>query len=94
MWKAIHNLFCDSEICLKLLINLNECTLVNPYTVEPCYNMDLGTMKFTFRFLIILELKESWDQQNNLVIRGFCEIQPLYNEVLLYSALPILKHKG
>ena len=25
-----------------------------------------------------------WDQQNDLVIRGFCYIRPLYNEVPLY----------
>ena len=28
---------------------------------------------------------KSWDQQNYLVIRGFCYIRPLYNEVLLYE---------
>ena len=28
--------------------------------------------------------KKSWDQQNYLVIRGFCYIRPLYNEVPLY----------
>ena len=27
---------------------------------------------------------KSWDQQNHLVIRGFCYIRPLYNEVPLY----------
>ena len=27
---------------------------------------------------------KSWDQQNYLVIRGFCYIRPLYNEVPLY----------
>ena len=27
---------------------------------------------------------KSWDQQNDLVIRGFCYIRPLYNEVPLY----------
>ena len=26
----------------------------------------------------------SWDQQNYLVLRGFCYIRPLYNEVPLY----------
>ena len=31
----------------------------------------------------VLSIK-SWDQQNNLVIRGFCYIRPLYNEVPLY----------
>ena len=28
---------------------------------------------------------KSWDQQNDLVIRGFCYIRPLYNEVPLYN---------
>ena len=28
---------------------------------------------------------KSWDQQNYLVIRGFCYIRPLYNEVPLYQ---------
>ena len=30
---------------------------------------------------------KSWDQQNYLVIRGFCYIRPLYNEVPLYYLL-------
>ena len=29
---------------------------------------------------------KSWDQQNYLVIRGFCYIRPLYNEVPLYHS--------
>ena len=28
---------------------------------------------------------QSWDQQNYLVIRGFCYIRPLYNKVSLYN---------
>ena len=28
---------------------------------------------------------KNWDQQNYLVIRGFCYIRPLYNEVPLYQ---------
>ena len=44
----------------------------------PCY----------IRFLIISWGKnrniKSWDQQNYLVIGGFCYIRPLYNEVPLY----------
>ena len=30
---------------------------------------------------------KSWDQQNYHVIRGFCYIRPLYNEVPLYRFL-------
>ena len=58
-------------------------------TVEPRYNEDLGTMKITlYRFLDIRVKKQrnikNWEQQNYLVIRGFCYIRPLYNEVPLY----------
>ena len=62
------------------------------YTVEPRYNKDLGTMKNTLLYQVshYIRLKKlrnikSWDQQNDLVIRGFCYIRPLYNEVPLYS---------
>ena len=51
----------------------------------------LGTMK---NYLVIsgfslYQVKKTkkykeWDQQNYLVIRGFCYIRPLYNEVPLY----------
>ena len=30
---------------------------------------------------------KSWDQQNDLVIRWFCYIRPLYNEVPLYTSI-------
>ena len=33
---------------------------------------------------------KSWDQQNYHVIRGFCYIRPLYNEVPLYYLSSIL----
>ena len=33
---------------------------------------------------------KSWDQQNYLVIRGFCYIRPLYNEVSLYRKSGLL----
>ena len=47
----------------------------------PCY----------IRFIIISGLKKQrnikrWDPKNYLVIRGFCYIQPLYNEVPLYKS--------
>ena len=40
-------------------------------------------------FLLYIRVKiqrniKSWDQQNDLVIRGFCYIRPLYSEVPLY----------
>ena len=61
-------------------------------TVEPHYNEVLGTMKITLLYQISRYIRikkqiniKSWDQQNDLVIRGFCYIQPLYNEVPLYT---------
>ena len=61
------------------------------YTVEPLYNEVLGTMKITLLYQVSHYIRvkkqrniESWDQQNDLVIRGFCYIRPLYNEVPLY----------
>ena len=54
-------------------------------TVKPRYKEALETMKIT----LLYQGKKpknimSWDQQNYLVIRGFCYILPLYNEVPLY----------
>ena len=61
------------------------------YTVEPLYNEVLGTMKITllyqvFRYIRVKKQRniKTWDQQYYLVIRGFCYIRPLYNEVPLY----------
>ena len=61
-------------------------------TVEPRYNEVLGTMKITLLYQVSHYIRvkkqrtiKSWDQQNYLVIRGFCYIRPLYNEVPLYS---------
>ena len=60
-------------------------------TVEPLYNEVIGTMKITFvisSFSLYqgkeTKIYKSWDQQNYLVIRGFCYIRPRYNEVPLY----------
>ena len=60
-------------------------------TVEPRYNEVLGTMKITLLYQVshFIRVKKqrnikSWDQQNYLVITGFCYIRPLYNEVPLY----------
>ena len=66
-------------------------------TVEPRYNEVLGTMKITLLYQVSHYIRvkkqrtiKSWDQQNDLVIRGFCYIRPLYNEVPLY----IYNHKN
>ena len=60
-------------------------------TVEPRYNEVLWTMKITLLYQVSYYIRvnkqrniKSWDQQNYLVIRGFCYIRPLYNEVPLY----------
>ena len=57
-------------------------------TVEPRYNEVLGTMKITLLYQVSqfkkLRTIKSRDQQNYLVLRGFCYIRPLYNEVPLY----------
>ena len=67
-------------------------------TVEPHYNEVLGTMKITLLYQVshairVKKLRDikRWDQQNYLVIRGFCYIQPLYDKVPLYT-LRILVH--
>ena len=68
------------------------------YTVEPRYNEVLGTMKITLLYQVSHYIRvkkqrniKSWDQQNYLVIRGFCYIRPLYNEVPLYNYLYIFE---
>ena len=70
-------------------------------TVEPRYNEVLGTMKITLLYQVSHYIRvkkqrniKSWDQQNYLVISGFCYIRPLYNEVPLYltfTTLPSMK---
>ena len=83
-----YNMYCH---IVTVFIQTGQCT------VEPRYNEVLGTMK---NYLVIsgfslyqvshyIRVKKqrnmkSWDQQNYLVIRGFCYIRPLYNEVPLY----------
>ena len=59
--------------------------------MEPRYNEVLGTMKITLLYQVSHYIRvkkqrniKSCDQQNYLVIRGFCYIRPLYNEVPLY----------
>ena len=62
------------------------------YSGTSLYNEVLGTMKITLLYQVShyirvknKEIIKSWDQQIHLVIRGFCYIRPLYNEVPLYS---------
>ena len=61
-------------------------------TVEPRYNEVLGTLKITLLYQVSHYIRvkkkyiKSGDQQNYLVIRGFCYIRPLNNDVPLYTA--------
>ena len=54
-------------------------------TVEPRYNEVLGTMKITLLYQVSHYIRvkkqrtiKTWDQQNYLVIRGFCYISDLF----------------
>ena len=65
--------------------------------MKPRYNEVLGTMKITLLYQVSHYIRvqkqrniKSWDQQNYLVIRGFCYIRPLYNEVPLYFIKTLL----
>ena len=67
--------------------------------MEPLYNEVIGTMKSTLLYQVSPYIRvkkqrniKSWDQQNYLVIKGFCYIRPLYNEVPLYQTckLPMI----
>ena len=71
----------------------------NICTVEPRYTTrSFGTMK---KYLIISDLSlyqckkqrnvKNWDQQNYLVIRWFCYIRPLYNQVALCIRVTMLE---
>ena len=83
----------------KVTIKMESFMKRGPYvtksdTVEPHYNEVLGTMKITLLYQVSYYIRvktqrniKSWDQQNYLVIRGFCYIRPLYNEVPLYNKL-------
>ena len=72
------------------------CHYIVMYVVEPRYNEVLGTMTITLLYQVSHYIRvkkqrniKSWDQQNYLVIRGFCYIRPLYNEVPLYTFIGI-----
>ena len=92
-WTVPHQL-CDASSG-KIHRNKNavknmQCSKISN-TVEPLYNEVLGTMKITLLYQVSHYIRvkkqrniKSWDQQNYLVIRGFCSIWPRYNEVPLY----------
>ena len=88
-------LFCECRSFLCICIyTCHPVGCFCQYTVEPRYNEVLGTMKITLLYQVshFIRLKtqrniKSWDQQNYLVIRGFCNIRPLYNKVPLYLVM-------
>ena len=80
-----------------LVTDANQQSQKNAYTVESLYNEVLGTMKITLLYQVSHYIRvkkqrnvKSWDQQNYLVIRGFCYIRSRYNEVPLYYEVPLL----
>ena len=82
--------------CMYSIENAKLKKLITYDTVEPRYNEVLGTMKITLLYQISHYIRvkkqryiKSWDQLNHLVIRGFCYIRPLYNEVPLYLDLTL-----
>ena len=63
------------------------------------YNEVHGTMKITLLYQVSHYIRvkkqrniKSWDQQNYLVIRGFCYIRLRYNEVPLYQSVSMWPH--
>ena len=91
MQTSICTIVCvwHDNILMECLLHVSTCSNedYNTSTVEPRYNEDLGTMKITLLYQVYHYIRvkkqrsiKSWDQQNYLVIRGFCYIRPLYNE--------------
>ena len=91
--------FCSSSMCMYLLpMTLGK--KIKNCTVEPRYNKVLGTMNITLLYQVSHYIRvqtqrniKSWDQRNYLVVRGFCYIRPLYNEVPLYWRNGPLKNR-
>ena len=85
LWSVV---FFHQTWCLLVATHVNNLAMQS--TVEPRYNEVLGTMKITLLYQVSHYIRvqkqrniKSWDQQTYLVIRGFCYIRPLYNEVPL-----------
>ena len=90
-WSSQHDFIsaCDSEWPYS-----NSKQAKHTCTVEPLYNEVLRTMRITLLYQVSRYIRvkiqrniKSWDQQKDLVIRGFCYIRPLYNEVPLYTRI-------
>ena len=84
---------CNFVLFIMLFWTIQEIKVYHIlYTVEPHYNKVLGTLKITLLYQVSHYIRvknqrniKSWEQQNYLVIRGFCYIRPLCNEVPLYQ---------
>ena len=95
-WTVLILWFCITfewqfTIWTKGLLNFAWSNTFITGTVEPRYNEVLGAIKITLLYQVSHYIRvkkqrniKSLDQQNYLVIRGFCYIRPLYNEVPLY----------
>ena len=62
---------------------------MNMSAVKPRYSKDLGTMKIIllYRVSCYIRVKKRYkelDHEKTLVIKGFCYMRSLYNEVPLY----------
>ena len=88
-------MFISAHVDTKIII---QWTLVikNTDTVKPRYNEVLGTIQITLLYQVSHYIRvkkqrniKNWDQQNYLVITGFCYIRPLYNKVSLYNKILI-----
>ena len=78
-----------NKILTKCLLKTIPSYDDNYLKLEALYS---GTMKmFVMKMLVIQRNIKSWDQQNYPVIREFCYIRPLYNEVPLYFIF-LLEH--
>ena len=85
--KEINSLRPEKSICyIRSFVISNLSIQWNLFITR-----SLGIMKITLLYQVSHYIRvkkqrniKSWDQQNDLVIRGFCYIRPLYNEVPLY----------
>ena len=93
-WNAS---LCAADSLMTICKSLNSlsaqydlCLCYAAYTVEPHYNEVLGTMKITLLYQVSHYIRvkkqrntKGCDQQTDLVIRGFCYIRLICNEVPL-----------
>ena len=85
-----HHVYCLDCNHNSFFVCVQVSNMMLSSTVEPLYNKVLGTMKITLLYQGEKKNIKSWDQQNYLVIRGFCYIRPLYNEISLYFRMYVV----